>query len=88
MLIKNYAGCNRGPEQRTVSFYGITPRSGPPLAARADAKPSGDWTVVTRDDGSKQWAYKGRPIYHWSKDQKAGDESGDGVGGVWHVVKG
>jgi predicted lipoprotein with Yx(FWY)xxD motif len=60
----------------------------PPLAAPADAKPSGDWTVVTRDDGSKQWAYKGRPVYRWSKDQKAGDKSGDGVGGVWHAVKG
>jgi predicted lipoprotein with Yx(FWY)xxD motif len=23
----------------------------------------GDWSVVTRDDGSKQWAYKGRPLY-------------------------
>ena len=34
----------------------------PALSAPADAKPSGDWTVVTRDDGSKQWAYKGRPL--------------------------
>jgi predicted lipoprotein with Yx(FWY)xxD motif len=59
----------------------------PPLSAGADAKPNGDWTVVTRDDGSKQWAYKGRPVYQWAKDQKPGDTSGDGVGGVWHVVK-
>jgi predicted lipoprotein with Yx(FWY)xxD motif len=59
----------------------------PPLAAPADAKGSGDWSVVTRDDGGKQWAYKGRPVYQWAKDQKAGDKSGDGVGGVWHVVK-
>ena len=59
----------------------------PPLAAPADAKPAGPWTVVTRDDGSKQWAYNGRPVYRWAKDQKAGDKSGDGVGGVWHIVK-
>ena len=58
----------------------------PPLAAPADAKASGDWSVVTRDDGSKQWAYKGKPLYQWSKDQKAGDKGGDGIGGVWHVV--
>jgi predicted lipoprotein with Yx(FWY)xxD motif len=59
----------------------------PPLAAPADAKPSGDWTVVTRDDGSKQWAYKGRPLYTWIKDQKAGDKTGEGVGGAWHTAK-
>ncbi len=59
----------------------------PPLTAPADAKPSGDYSVVTRDDGTKQWAYKGRPLYTWVKDQKAGDKTGDGVGGAWHVVK-
>src|SRR5271169_3136195 len=31
----------------------------PPLLASADAKAGGDYTVVARDDGSKQWAYKG-----------------------------
>ena len=59
----------------------------PPLMAGADAKASGDWSVITRDDGSKQWAYKGKPLYQWSKDQKAGDMTGDGFNGVWHVVK-
>jgi predicted lipoprotein with Yx(FWY)xxD motif len=59
----------------------------PPLTAAADAKPMGDWTVVTRDDGSKQWAYKGRPLYTFTKDTKAGDTTGDGAGkGVWHAV--
>ena len=23
----------------------------------------GDWTVIARDDGSRQWAYKGHPVY-------------------------
>jgi predicted lipoprotein with Yx(FWY)xxD motif len=58
----------------------------PPLTAAAEAKASGDWTVVTRDDGAKQWAYKGKPLYHWSKDTKPGDTSGDGVNGVWHIA--
>src|SRR3981189_1166552 len=30
----------------------------PPLMASADAKPAGDWTVVTRDDGKVMWAHK------------------------------
>jgi predicted lipoprotein with Yx(FWY)xxD motif len=58
----------------------------PPLAAEADAKPTGDWTIVTRDDGTKQWAYKGMPLYTFAKDTKAGDTTGDGVGKVWHII--
>ena len=59
----------------------------PPLMAGAGAKDEGGYTVVTRDDGSKQWAYKGKPLYTWVKDKKAGDATGDGVKDVWHVVK-
>jgi len=58
----------------------------PPLTAAADAAAMADWTVVTRDDGSKQWAYKAKPVYAWIKDAKPGDTSGDGVGGVWHIA--
>jgi predicted lipoprotein with Yx(FWY)xxD motif len=58
----------------------------PPLQAATDAKASGDWTVVTREDGGKQWAYKGKPLYRWSKDTKPGDVTGDGVNSVWHIA--
>ena len=58
----------------------------PPLMAGADAKASGDWTVVTRDDGGKQWAYKGKPLYEFAKDTKPGDVTGDGVNSVWHIA--
>ena len=60
----------------------------PPLAAAAKAKPMGDWTVVTRDDGSKQWAYKGKPLYTFAKDKKPGDTTGDGfLNNAWHAAK-
>jgi predicted lipoprotein with Yx(FWY)xxD motif len=59
----------------------------PPLMAEGSASASGDYTVVARDDGSKQWAYKGKPLYLWIKDQKPGDKTGDGVNNVWHVAK-
>ncbi len=59
----------------------------PPLSASADAKPAGEWTVLTRDDGSKQWAYKGKPLYTFAKDSKPGDTTGDGFNKVWHVAK-
>jgi predicted lipoprotein with Yx(FWY)xxD motif len=59
----------------------------PPLMAGADAKAAGDWSIVTRDDGAKQWSYKGKPVYLWAKDTKPGDKTGDGFNNVWHVVK-
>jgi len=59
----------------------------PPLMAAAEAKGSGEWTVITRDDGMKQWAYKGKPLYTWAKDSKPGDATGDGVANnTWHVA--
>lgn len=59
----------------------------PPLKASTDDKPGGDYTVITRNDGSRQWAYRGKPLYLWSKDQKPGDRTGDGFNNVWRVVK-
>jgi len=59
----------------------------PPLAAAAGDTASGDYSIITRDDGAKQWASKGKPLYFWSKDQKVGDKTGDGLNGVWHVAK-
>ncbi|WP_213086190.1 hypothetical protein [Kinneretia sp. DAIF2] len=59
----------------------------PPLmVARAEDKAQGDWSIVLRDDGSRQWAYKGRPLYYWVKDQKPGDRTGDGVNQVWRTA--
>ncbi|WP_274654704.1 plastocyanin/azurin family copper-binding protein [Paenibacillus humicola] len=46
-----------------------------------------DFTVLTRTDGTKQWMYKGWPLYYFVKDAKAGDVLGEGVGGVWFVAK-
>ena len=56
------------------------------LATEAD-KPVGDYAVITRDDGKKQWSMKGKPLYFWSKDSKPGDKTGDGFLSIWHVIK-
>jgi len=58
----------------------------PVLKAGATAKDMGDWKVITRDDGTKQWAYKGKPLYYFSMDKAAGDKAGEGRGMVWHVA--
>ena len=77
---------DKDPEGKSVC-NGPCAANWPPLAAAADATPAGAYTVVTRDDGAKQWAHKGKPLYLWVKDQKPGDRTGDGFNGVWRVVK-
>ena len=59
----------------------------PPMMAVASDKPTGAYTVVTRDDGTMQWAYKGKPVYFYKPDQKAGDRTGDNFRDVWHIIK-
>jgi predicted lipoprotein with Yx(FWY)xxD motif len=50
--------------------------------------PMGDYTIITRDDGTKQWAYKGRALYTWKNDKKPSDITGDGfLNGAWHIAK-
>lgn len=59
----------------------------PPLMAAANAVAMGDYTIITRDDGSKQWAYKGRPLYTWKNDKKPGDITGNGfLNNAWHIA--
>lgn len=60
----------------------------PALSASSDAAMSGDYTIVTRDDGAKQWAFKGKPLYTFAKDTKPGDRTGDGfANNIWHIAR-
>jgi predicted lipoprotein with Yx(FWY)xxD motif len=59
----------------------------PPLTADKGMAPAPDWTVIVRDDGSKQWAFRGKPLYRFSRDEKPGETTGDGVGAIWHALK-
>jgi predicted lipoprotein with Yx(FWY)xxD motif len=58
----------------------------PPLVPAAHARRGAAWPGAAPPHATKQWAYKGKPLYHWSKDTKPGDTSGDGVNGVWHIA--
>jgi len=74
-------------ETNKSNCYDECAKNWPPYLAAADAKAEGEWTLVDRTDGTKQWAYEGKPVYLWVKDTKPGDVTGDMVGEVWHVVK-
>jgi predicted lipoprotein with Yx(FWY)xxD motif len=44
------------------------------------------YSSITREDGSKQLAYKGKPLYTFVKDKKPGDKAGDKAMNAWHAV--
>ena len=60
----------------------------PPFMVANAALAGGDFSIVKRDDGASQWAFKGKPLYFFAGDAKAGDVNGDKQGGVWHVLRG
>jgi predicted lipoprotein with Yx(FWY)xxD motif len=57
-----------------------------PLWAPALATSQGDWLAVARDDGKKQWAYKGQPLYAYRSELKPGSTVADGLFGVWRAA--
>ena len=48
----------------------------PPVYAGDDAKPVGKWTIITRKDGKKQWAYDEHAVYTSNLDKYPGDVIG------------
>jgi len=61
------------------------PVTGKPLASPADTGLGTLGTVAT-SNGAKQITYNGSPLYTF-KGAKALATKGNGVGGVWHVIK-
>lgn len=69
------------------SCYGECAEDWPPFLAQSGSMGSGPYSLVTRKNGQKQWAYDGMPLYFWEEDTAKGQATGDGVDGVWHVVR-
>jgi predicted lipoprotein with Yx(FWY)xxD motif len=57
-----------------------------PLSAGALSHAVGDWSVVANDDGTRQWAFKGKPVYSFVNDKTPGIPMGDGAEGKWHAA--
>jgi predicted lipoprotein with Yx(FWY)xxD motif len=78
---------DKDKQPNSSSCEGNCLKNWPAMMAKGNEKDMGDWKVITRSDGSKQWAYKGKPLYYFANDKSAGDMNGDGKGMVWHVAK-
>ena len=72
----------------TSACYEKCAENWPPLTAAASAKPTGDYSIISRTDGTQQWAFKGLPLYYFAKDTKPGDKTGENTpSGAWKIVK-
>ncbi len=56
-----------------------------PLIAPESAQPQGDWTLVVRGAGVKQWAFRKKPLYTYTLDQRPSSLEGSDLPG-WHNV--
>lgn len=71
---------------KTPGCSGDCLRTWQPVSAPWLAQAFGDWTAVARADGSRQWAFKGQPLYrHVVGDYAPGEITGHGVKG-WKAV--
>jgi len=57
-----------------------------PVVAPALAANVGDFSIVTRNDGTRQWAFKKKPLYRYKGDKMPGDTKGTGVDKKWSVA--
>jgi predicted lipoprotein with Yx(FWY)xxD motif len=60
----------------------------PPFLAKDGNRAAAEFRVITRDDGTRQWALNEKPLYFFAADVQTGDAKGDGQGGAWHVIRG
>ena len=58
----------------------------PPLIAGLDDVAQGEFDIHERMNGTRQWTWRGQPLYLWPSDKRPGDVTGDNVSGVWHLV--
>jgi predicted lipoprotein with Yx(FWY)xxD motif len=67
---------------------GACARKWPPLTPAAGAPvPAGALSLITRDDGTSQYAWKGKPLYYYADDTKPGETAGHNLGKAWFVVQ-
>ena len=58
-----------------------------PVKAPAGVRLPGKLGVITRPGGVKQVTLNGYPLYFYIGDKTAGQVTGNGIGGAWHVIK-
>jgi len=83
MTLYTYAKDTTGVSNCT----GACLKAWPVYVATSEANLPANVTVIKRSDGTMQYSWKGMPLYYFAKDGDTGDAYGNGIGGVWSVIK-
>ena len=79
---------DKDKEAGKSTCYSGCAKAWPLFAPEADdPPPMAPLSIITRDDGTKQYSYKSKPLYYYRKDTKADPTKGNGRGKVWWVIK-
>ncbi len=57
-----------------------------PFLAAKESRRIDDFALIGRADGSRQWAYRGKPLYRYAGDVQPGDVKGDGIDNLWRLA--
>ncbi|MFC5510096.1 hypothetical protein ACFPOU_03010 [Massilia jejuensis] len=90
-VMVNESGMTLYTFDKDISGSGKSACSGPcaalwPAVPATAASYSPPYSVITRDDGAKQLAWNGKPLYLYAQDTRPGERKGDNFKNVWHVV--
>jgi predicted lipoprotein with Yx(FWY)xxD motif len=90
-VMVNEAGMTLYTFDKDIPGSGKSACSGPcaalwPAVPATAASYSPPYSVVNRDDGAKQLALNGKPLYLYAQDTRPGERKGDNFKNVWHVV--
>ena len=78
---------DRDTEKGKSTCYDECAKTWIPALAFKGAKAYGPWSVITRTDGTKQWAFKDKPLYSSVRQSKIGEMPGEGMDKAWHNAK-
>ncbi len=77
--------------QMSSACTGSCATAWPPLTGKPEAAMGvrlvGKFGTITRANGVQQATYKGHPLYLYAGDMAPGQVKGNGLGGVWHVLR-
>ena len=80
MTLYTYSKDSKGVSNCSGTCLANWPAYGPKTAPVVSTLPA-NVTVITRSNKALQYAWKGMPLYYFAQDAKAGDVTGNGVGG-------
>ncbi len=80
-LYTRTSSVDSGSQDRTVNLDHWEPFEAPWLALD-----QGEWSIQWSSNGARQWAYKGQPLFTYTKDNDPQDVYGYGLNGVWSAV--